>query len=68
MHQQKKQMRLWKENSSIYKLNCTGLRFYCYGPYGRPDMSPLFFQINIKKKNIYLNNNGNHSRLHMLKM
>ena len=50
--------------SSIYKLNCTGLRFFTvYGPYGRPDMSPIIFLKSIlRRKNIYLNNNGNHSR------
>ncbi len=30
--------------SNIYKLPCTGLRFFTvYGPFGRPDMSPMIF-------------------------
>ena len=50
--------------SSIFKLNCTGLRlFTVYGPYGRPDMSPIIFLKSIlKKKILFLYNYGNHSR------
>ena len=50
--------------SSIYKMNCTGMRFFTvYGPYGRPDMSLFLFTDSIlKSKNIYLHNNGNHIR------
>ncbi|GAX62904.1 NAD-dependent epimerase/dehydratase [Candidatus Scalindua japonica] len=30
--------------SSLYKVPCTGLRFFTvYGPYGRPDMAPFLF-------------------------
>ena len=50
--------------SNIYKLPCTGLRFFTvYGPFGRPDMSLFKFSknINISKK-IELYNYGNHIR------
>lgn len=34
----------------LYGLNCTGLRFFTvYGPYGRPDMSPILFADAISK-------------------
>ena len=50
--------------SYIYKLPCTGLRFFTvYGPYGRPDMALFKFTENIlENKKIELYNNGNHSR------
>ena len=50
--------------SSIYKLRCSGLRFFTvYGPYGRPDMAPFIFANSIiNNKKIKLNNYGNHSR------
>ena len=50
--------------SNIYKLPCTGLRFFTvYGPYGRPDMALYLFTkaiFNSKKVNLF--NNGNHVR------
>ena len=50
--------------SNIYKLPCTGLRFFTvYGPYGRPDMALYLFTkaiFNSKKVNFF--NNGNHVR------
>ena len=50
--------------SNIYKLNCTGLRFFTvYGPHGRPDMALYKFVKNINlNKHVNLNNNGNHIR------
>ena len=50
--------------SHIFKLPCTGLRFFTvYGPYGRPDMALFKFTKNIiHNKKIELYNNGNHSR------
>lgn len=50
--------------SNIYKLPCTGLRFFTiYGPYGRPDMALFKFVKNISSsKKINLFNNGNHYR------
>ena len=50
--------------SSLYNLPTTGLRFFTvYGPYGRPDMSPIKFTKNIiEGKPIDVYNYGNHSR------
>ena len=50
--------------SNIYKLACTGLRFFSvYGPMGRPDMALFkFTKAIIDKKHINLNNYGNHVR------
>ena len=50
--------------SNIYKLPCTGLRFFSvYGPMGRPDMALFkFTQAIISKKYIQLNNHGDHIR------
>tara|TARA_A100001015_G_scaffold288432_1_gene359268 strand:+ start:311 stop:1279 length:969 start_codon:yes stop_codon:yes gene_type:complete len=50
--------------SNIYKLPCTGLRFFTvYGPMGRPDMSLFkFSNAMIKNKKIELYNKGNHYR------
>ena len=50
--------------SNIFKLPCTGLRFFTvYGPYGRPDMALYKFALAIKnKKKLKLYNNGNHIR------
>lgn len=50
--------------SNIYKLPCTGLRFFTvYGPYGRPDMSLFkFTKAILTSKKINLFNNGNHVR------
>lgn len=50
--------------SNIYKISCTGLRFFTvYGPLGRPDMSLFSFTKNIiNKKEINIFNNGNHFR------
>jgi UDP-glucuronate 4-epimerase len=50
--------------SHLYRLPTTGLRFFTvYGPWGRPDMSPLIF---IRKiftgEPIDVFNNGNHAR------
>ncbi len=37
--------------SNIYQLPCTGLRFFTvYGPWGRPDMSPMIFAKSILDK------------------
>ncbi len=50
--------------SHLYKLPCTGLRFFTvYGPWGRPDMAPMIFAksiLNSEPINIY--NFGNMSR------
>ncbi len=50
--------------SYIYKLRCTGVRFFTvYGPYGRPDMALFKFTKNmINNKSIELFNNGIHER------
>ena len=50
--------------SHIYKLPCTGVRFFTvYGPFGRPDMALYKFTNNIvKNKLIDLFNYGNHQR------
>ena len=50
--------------SAIYKLPCTGLRFFTvYGPWGRPDMALFKFVKNMKRrKKIEVYNYGNHER------
>jgi UDP-glucuronate 4-epimerase len=50
--------------SHLYKLPTTGLRFFTvYGPWGRPDMSPILFAKNIlQDKPIDVFNYGNHRR------
>ncbi|MEK6805712.1 MAG: NAD-dependent epimerase [Pseudomonadota bacterium] len=50
--------------SHLFRLPTTGLRFFTvYGPWGRPDMSPILFAKNIiEGKPIQVFNNGNHSR------
>ena len=50
--------------SYIYKLPCTGVRFFTvYGPFGRPDMALFKFTKNIiNNQSIELFNNGNHLR------
>lgn len=50
--------------SHLYKLPTTGLRFFTvYGPWGRPDMSPILFARNITQgKPIDVFNYGNHRR------
>jgi UDP-glucuronate 4-epimerase len=50
--------------SHLYKLPTTGLRFFTvYGPWGRPDMSPMLFASNIlQDKPIDVFNYGNHRR------
>ena len=50
--------------SYIYKLPCTGVRFFTvYGPFGRPDMALFKFTNNIiQNKSIELYNKGNHVR------
>ncbi len=50
--------------SSIFKLPCTGLRFFTvYGPWGRPDMALFLFTKNILAgKPIDVFNYGNHKR------
>ena len=50
--------------SNIFKLPCTGLRFFTvYGPYGRPDMSLFKFTKSILKNDqLELYNNGHHIR------
>ena len=50
--------------SYIYKLPCTGVRFFTvYGPFGRPDMALFKFTKNILNNHpIELYNNGNHFR------
>ena len=49
-----------KNYSNLYKFKSTALRFFTvYGPYGRPDMSPLIFLKSIyNNKKINLYNNG----------
>lgn len=50
--------------SHLYSLPTTGLRFFTvYGPWGRPDMSPILFARNIiQGKPIDVFNYGNHRR------
>jgi UDP-glucuronate 4-epimerase len=50
--------------SHLYNLPTTGLRFFTvYGPWGRPDMSPILFAKNITQgKPIDVFNYGNHRR------
>ncbi len=50
--------------SHLYQLPTTGLRFFTvYGPWGRPDMSPILFAKNImQEKPIDVFNFGNHRR------
>ncbi len=50
--------------SHLYQLPTTGLRFFTvYGPYGRPDMSPMKFAGKILRgEPIDVYNYGNHSR------
>ena len=50
--------------SYIYKLPCTGVRFFTvYGPFGRPDMALFKFTKNIiNNHSIELFNNGKHIR------
>ncbi len=50
--------------SHLYKLPTTGLRFFTvYGPWGRPDMSPMIFTRKIlQDKPINVFNYGNHRR------
>jgi len=50
--------------ANIFKLPCTGLRFFTvYGPYGRPDMALFkFTKLMLKNKKIDLFNKGNHTR------
>jgi UDP-glucuronate 4-epimerase len=50
--------------SHLYNLPTTGLRFFTvYGPWGRPDMSPILFTRNIiEGKAIDVFNYGNHRR------
>jgi UDP-glucuronate 4-epimerase len=50
--------------SHLYQLPTTGLRFFTvYGPWGRPDMSPIIFVRNIiEDKAIDVFNYGNHRR------
>lgn len=46
--------------SQLYKIPCTGLRFFTvYGPWGRPDMSPfLFIDAILHDRSIQIFNNG----------
>jgi UDP-glucuronate 4-epimerase len=50
--------------SHLYGLPATGLRFFTvYGPWGRPDMSPMLFAERISRgEPIDVFNHGNHSR------
>jgi UDP-glucuronate 4-epimerase len=50
--------------SHLYQLPTTGLRFFTvYGPWGRPDMSPILFARHISQdKPIDVYNYGNHRR------
>jgi len=50
--------------SHLYKLSTTGLRFFTvYGPWGRPDMSPILFAKKIfAGDEIKVFNYGNHTR------
>ncbi len=47
--------------SHLFKLPATGLRFFTvYGPWGRPDMSPMIFtNAIVQKKPLKIFNNGN---------
>ena len=61
----KKMCEIMADNySRLYKIKSTGLRFFTvYGPYGRPDMSPLIFLKAVYKgKIIKLFNKGNSLR------
>ena len=53
-----------KNYANLYKFKSTALRFFTvYGPYGRPDMSPLIFLKSIyNNKKIKLYNNGSSLR------
>ncbi len=50
--------------SHLYNIPCTGLRFFTvYGPWGRPDMSPMIFaDAIINEKPLKIFNHGNMSR------
>lgn len=50
--------------SHLYGLRCTGMRFFTvYGPWGRPDMSPVLFASALTKKQpINVFNNGQMKR------
>ncbi len=50
--------------SHLYRLPCTGLRFFTvYGPWGRPDMSPILFADAIMQgRPIPVFNQGHHRR------
>ena len=50
--------------SHLFQLPCTGLRFFTvYGPWGRPDMSPILFADAIMQgKPLKVFNQGKHSR------
>jgi UDP-glucuronate 4-epimerase len=50
--------------SYLFNIRTTGLRFFTvYGPWGRPDMAPIFFAAAITKgKSIKVFNNGNLER------
>ena len=50
--------------SHLYKLPCTGLRFFTvYGPWGRPDMAPMIFAKSIlDEKPIKIFNHGDMER------
>ncbi len=50
--------------SHLYKIPCTGLRFFTvYGPWGRPDMAPFKFAQQIMQgETITVYNHGQHSR------
>ncbi|MCG9875848.1 MAG: NAD-dependent epimerase/dehydratase family protein [Leptospiraceae bacterium] len=50
--------------SHLYKIPCTGLRFFTvYGPWGRPDMAPYLFTKRIfENEPIHVFNHGNHKR------
>ncbi len=50
--------------SHLYRIPCTGLRFFTvYGPWGRPDMSPILFADAITQGNpIKVFNQGRHKR------
>ena len=50
--------------SHLYGLPTTGLRFFTvYGPWGRPDMSPMIFANNIMRgQPIKIYNDGKHKR------
>lgn len=50
--------------SHLYRLPCTGLRFFTvYGPWGRPDMSPILFAQRIARgEALQVFNHGRHRR------